>query len=135
MKTQKCYKVNKGVYDAVLMEEGTYYLERIHYDRFGSLGNGYYNKKTSKATMLQFTIKNGEVIYIGDIRNILFAQGGLKLAIIYIYISNSFPQAKQYLEDNYPNIDAERLEYRPLEIGTEAEPMTEEIRKQYGIEK
>lgn len=140
-----CYVIKDNLlvenqYAVFKVEPGTYYVRRIKLDGFGTIDAGSYDSKLMKGTIASFEIKKNEVLYIGDIKNILAKQIGFKQYMftgqnMYIYIYDNTEIVKYYIKNNYPFLDLEQLKFQPLNFGTKSSALTPDLAEKYGIER
>jgi hypothetical protein len=125
--TNNCVNVSmKEKYGIFSLQEGKYYIGRIRIDGFGISERGTFNKNINRATIASFEVKKNEVIYLGDIPNMLIIEEFRQKQKFYFCVKNNLPEAQSYIKQNFPFLNAENMQFQPLELGTQSEYKCEE---------
>jgi hypothetical protein len=117
---QKTLDINPDYY-VFLIPEGEYYLKNITNESHTTNMKGKYINQ--KPTFAKFIIKKDEINYIGDMEKIFIKQKtrfNIYKGIFELCIKNNIENARKYLEVSMPMLDAKKLKYQELELGTDA---------------
>jgi hypothetical protein len=116
-KTDKCFHVaNNNEYMVIALNGGYYYFNQLGYIKGG------YNQKLDKPIFLGFTIHDKDIVYLGDINDMLlkntFIFGGHK---VFFCIKNNISKAQAFIKEKYPFINANDIQFHQIELGTQSE--------------
>ena len=109
-------------YYVFIVPQGEYYVKSFRTSDMKHRATGDYIG--NKPTLAKITIRKDKMIYIGDVERIFVKQKSrfsLSSGTFELCITNRFEDVKKYIELSMPFLNSNKLEYKPLELGTDAE--------------